>query len=347
MTLIMANRVYATYNKRFKKYAAIYRAAMIKAVSTALDKYKDRKIGIALSGGSDSATVLFAMMECGVKPHCFIFKLANIDSSDSRVALDMCRTLDVPHTLVEAPSTMESLEAATKTMLMQGCPPKKASVQSTHCYLFVYEEAARQGFNTLFTGMAGDLYFNTVRKADQKMRGQPDNVNKWFRRDLLANTASENEGSMLGIRKAREHHGFVDYCPFLDPEFIEVALNIPMVFMNYLGKTKHIQNYAFVEYWKRGQWYRDNSPLQINSGLREFHDRFLDSPHNYTKAKDVAVIYRQFLGEIISERDDRKANEKSAALVAKRRETSSRVRTLLDRTRSRRGNASGVDGPTE
>jgi hypothetical protein len=55
---------------------------------------------------------------------------------------------------------------------------------------------------------------------------------------------------------------------------------------------------AFPDFWMRDRWYRRNSPLQVNSGLREWHDDLLDSPLNPDGARRVVAVYNRILADL-------------------------------------------------
>lgn len=59
--------------------------------------------GLLLSGGRDSLSILFAMLELGYKPPCYIGVLDGYRSSDIQTAETVCRLFDVPLQVVVYP----------------------------------------------------------------------------------------------------------------------------------------------------------------------------------------------------------------------------------------------------
>lgn len=60
-------------------------------------------------------------------------------------------------------------------------------------------------------------------------------------------------------------------------------------------EIKMIDVKAFEDFYGSGAWYRKNSNLQCNSGIREYHDLLLRTELNKRKSKNVVAIYNDIL----------------------------------------------------
>ena len=80
-------------------------------------------------------------------------------------------------------------------------------------------------------------------------------------------------------------------------DIINYFLQLPVSEIRY-GKQKKQTYEAFKQEIDELSLYRRNSSMQVNSGIREFHDELLKSEYNTGNYKSVVGIYNTFIREM-------------------------------------------------
>lgn len=246
-----------------------------------------------LSGGVDSASMLAAVLALGKKPpHVYTFRLGEVDSADAAVARKMCAHFAVPHTVVSIPYGEETLVRDIKRVLAITHNATKTHVQCSQPFLYLSEAAHGDGFTDAAFGMAaGELYGLTKGIAMHvRTRGEA-----WCREERRKHVKHPHL-SDWNVVKTAAACGITLHDPYWHDALIEFMLACDYKDIH-APIQKSIALRAFAEFWSQGAWRRDNSSLQLNSGIREWHDTLLQSPLNTTHAKAVVAIYRRMLAQ--------------------------------------------------
>ncbi|HEX3640178.1 MAG TPA: asparagine synthase-related protein [Ktedonobacteraceae bacterium] len=249
---------------------------------------------LMLSGGTDSMTNLAGILSLGYKPpHCYTFQVGNRESSDAKVSRSVCKYFDIPHTIVSIPQNEETLIADIRRVLPIVCRLRKIHIQCAHPFLYLAEAAFNDGYRDASFAMNADDLWGVSRFFSV---GIKEHGEEWFtqkRREWLA----WEGGSDISCIKTALSCGVQIYDSFRNPDLIDFLLSCKSYDIH-IPVQKGLAIRAFPEFWKCGKWYRTNSPLQINSGLREWHDTLLQSKYNVSHAKAIIVIYRRLFSEI-------------------------------------------------
>jgi asparagine synthetase B (glutamine-hydrolysing) len=256
--------------------------------------FREAILPLMFSGGVDSMTNLAAILSLGYKPpHCYTFRLGERDSTDVQVARHACTHFNISHTIVSIPQTEEVLLADICRVLRIIDKAKKTHVQCSQPFLYLAEVAKQDGYTEALIGMAADDLWGTARAiaAYIKIRGE-----EWCR-DMRRYYISYVGGSDDSCAKTSLACGVQLHDPWRNPAIVDFLLACNWNDMH-VPKPKALALRAFPEFWKCGVWYRRNSSLQVNSGVREWHDTLLQSKHNPTHAKAIIVIYRHMLAEL-------------------------------------------------
>jgi hypothetical protein len=251
---------------------------------------------LLLSGGVDSATILFALLDLGVKPRCVTFGLGDTVSTDMAVASSICAHFGVEHEVVVVPRDPDALLddvlwtlAAVRWELAPRI--KKTIVQCVHPMRYAYPAT---GDFVLF-GLTGDQFFRT---SAQEMR----NDHRFGWRAMSHNRQSDchqpeysdyhimDVGRRLYRKTVEDFYDFDAWGAWIQ-QFPTPETNRPL--------QKYPAVAAFESYWRQGNWYRPNSPYQINSGLRAYHDTLLAHPRFAAlQAKGVIAVYNRLAAEM-------------------------------------------------
>ncbi len=253
---------------------------------------------IFLSGGVDSATILAASLALGARPTCYSFRLGEQDSRDVAVARRMTVAHHVPHIVVNVPRNQEQLILDVKRVLKIIGVPTKTHVQCSHPFLYLSTAVVADGFSQVLMGMAaGDLWGDS-REAAIAYHEDGNAGHRAYRLHNWRNPTN-SEGS---VNKVITSVGLAVTDPYFDQELGDWLLGLSYADMHH-GKQKALAVYAFTEFWRAGAFYRTNSNLQINSGLREFHDTLLQSAVNTRSSRAIVAIYRDLLERLKYERE--------------------------------------------
>jgi len=255
----------------------------------------DRKAELMLSGGVDSATVLFTMLESGRRPHCLTFQVGERESNDVRVAAAMCRCFKLEHTIVKIPQSEWELfrdvsEVISRVDWTTTNRIKKTIVQCVHPFLYLYP--AMKG-NLALCGLGGDSFYLTRRKEQEALaKFGDDYVSAWRRSYSADPDYSDYHIMALASQYQKTMRDFYDFMEMAEwiQRFTVRATHYP--------REKQASAGVYKDYWKQGHWYRPADRFQIGSGLRQYHELLLSSPTcNPDGSKAVIRIYNRIARE--------------------------------------------------
>lgn len=252
---------------------------------------------LMFSGGVDSATILFALLDLGVKPTCITFQLGDYVSSDAAVSRSICTHFSVPQVIVRIPHNPDALFDDVRWTLQSvrwdAAPRiKKTIVQCVHPMRYCYPLSAS---NFVLFGLTGDQFFRTsALEARNDHRLGWEKTSRWRQSDCHQPEYSDyhimDVGRRLFGKVVDDLYDFDAWGAWIQ-QFPTPETNKPI--------QKYPAVAAFGDYWRQGNWYRRNSPYQINSGLRSYHDTLLVHPHFAAlKAKAVIVAYNRLADEM-------------------------------------------------
>lgn len=253
----------------------------------------DGKAGLALSGGTDSITVLFAMLECGIKPHCYTFYMDGIISADLKSSRKLSNDFGLELTEVPIASDPDSIYEDIKAVLPYCNKVKKTIIQCMIPWKYIYPEMREE---TIITGIGGDDLYGTQRKVQVEFHKTGDaGIAKW--RHCYSDDLDFSAGNIAryGQRFGKINIDFYNTNSIFDfiNTFSLAAINKPMM------KAASIM--AFEDYYKKGAYYRDQTDhsYQINSRLRDLHDMLLESKYNINGHKAIIGLYNDIAKEVL------------------------------------------------
>lgn len=132
-------------------------------------------VGIALSGGVDSCSLLAACLVVGVRPTVFSYTPSTHESTDFQYAEANAIALDLPFVPVYFPMDLKGLESAARQVIRLGYR-SKMQVESLAPMTCIAKAADLNGINTLLTGDQADGYYingNWISRNYDRARGIP------------------------------------------------------------------------------------------------------------------------------------------------------------------------------
>jgi len=248
-----------------------------------------------LSGGVDSATILFALLEAGRRPHCLTFEVAGTSNVDVVVSQKLCAFFGLRHTTVTIPRSLDQLLADVRWVLTnvdwrRANRIKKTIVQCCHPTRYLYP--ALDG-NLALWGLGGDDIFRTETVYIRQESRDGWQVHSRKRRTFADNPRYSNYHILdLG----RRVFGIQTESFYHFPAWWAFAQQFPTPETNH-PQQKYLSVGAFADYWRRGSWYRHNAPYQVISGLRQYHNLLLSLPE-YQQHRDVLAVYNRLANEL-------------------------------------------------
>lgn len=248
-----------------------------------------------LSGGVDSATLLAAQMELGGKPLCVTFTIGGRLHDDAKMALRMADRYELDIDIVKLDPSKAALVSDIRRVMKIRKTAKKASIQCSQPIMHIADRLKDLGFDRAMVG-TGAVCLDDKRVAILVSQ-QGEEAAREYRRSKLEDRYTDcGTGHMHGI--ARDLGVCLEE-PYSDEPLRSFALALDFAELNRGPegpKQKGIAIRAFPEFWSTPGFWRRNSPLQVNSGIREWHDQLLDDPAFNTRGlKSVVGIYNDMI----------------------------------------------------
>ncbi|MEX0596219.1 MAG: asparagine synthase-related protein [Candidatus Paceibacterota bacterium] len=252
---------------------------------------------IFLSGGIDSATILAASLVLGWKPLCITFHLDE-ESDDARIAKSMAETFNCEIEVIKISSDIETLKRDVETIIDMGTI-RKTYIQCMQPFLYMVPELKKRGYDTGYWGMgSGDLVGDS-REAYFAHHRSVVEWNKKRRKDsyIIQNDPIKTSDGWIML-KLKKYYDFNILDPYHNTPLKEYVLERTFEEIH-KPKNKILHIDAFPHFWNTNKlWYRRHANMQINSGIREWHDNLLDLPqYKMLQSKSVTKIYNHMKKE--------------------------------------------------
>ena len=248
---------------------------------------------VALSGGTDSATVLFAALASGRRPRCMTFHVEGNVSEDLQAARRITSHFGLELSEITIPWNEEQLVKDIRYLVSKAHVIKKTVIQCMHPWLYIYP-AMRSG--TILSGLgADDYYCSDKRAAIHLHKGGEARLLEYGYRVSDSKNLNYSDGNSIAFAATFGKQNIDIYG----------RQDIEDWFKQWKIKQLHapVQKYpslkAFEEYFTQGAFRRLQSPYQINSGLRDYHETLLTSKYNTRGLQDMIGIYTDIAKGVI------------------------------------------------
>jgi asparagine synthetase B (glutamine-hydrolysing) len=259
--------------------------------------YKDIN-SLYFSGGVDSTTILFSLLELGRKPDIVSFKQDGIPSEDVRIGREICEEYGIDYNFVEIPSDKDGIIKDVIRVIPDIEYPLKTHIQCSIPFMYMPETLVKLGHTKALTGLAAGDIFGLNKKTNMRYTEHGEE----YVREMRWNGMNNPKLSDFDIWKVSEKYGIKMIDPYRDESICRwMIYDLPYKELH-MGRPKSIVVDAFAEYWKLDdkKWYRPGDNLQIVSGIRERHDEILlnDSEVNIKNSDGIISVYRELQKEI-------------------------------------------------
>lgn len=246
----------------------------------------NRDAGLALSGGVDSMTVLFAMLESGRKPVCYTFVCESTPSDDHASSVAVCKHFGLEHVTITIPWDMEKLVADIRVLVQKAHKIKNTIIQCMHPWLYIYPALKS---DTILCGLGADELFCNQQKVQILLHAKGDDA---VREAGYRKTYTDDQNfSSWNIINLGKDYGKTLVDVYHTPEINAWFYQWPIDDLH-RPFEKAATVLAFGDYFKQGAFRRPHSSYQKNSKLKDMHFALLGTEYNQVGAKDPGVIYR-------------------------------------------------------
>ena len=125
------------------------------------------EVGLMLSGGVDSNSILYALLELDIGVSPYTFYMENYESQDLFASRNICRKYGLELTEVEIPRA--NVINDFKTLYKYGCH-KKTQFETKIHYLYVFPKVRER---LLFYGLCADSWYGLRRNVIINCRNNP------------------------------------------------------------------------------------------------------------------------------------------------------------------------------
>ncbi|KAA0573388.1 asparagine synthase-related protein [Azospirillum sp. Sh1] len=281
----------------------VYRQLLIERIER---EDPNRTAELALSGGIDSATLLFAMLESGRRPTCFTFYIDKSPSEDLIASRALCQHFGLTLREVAIPWDMDQLVRDLRRIIPAAHNPRKPTiVQCMHPWLYLYP--AMQS-DLAFCGLGAEDQFGTQGKLQKFINMTVAAAKRDGKTPAEAREVADKAVWDQGWR-GRSWEGDLDHSTAniirLGRSYGKTLIDLysgDRRLIEWFGKwsvfdlqkpfPKAASVYAFEDYYRQGAFLRKPSNYQINSKLKDMHEALCNEPrYNKRGAKAVVSIY--------------------------------------------------------
>lgn len=200
----------------------------------------DEPVALLFSGGTDSLTILWTLLDLNVPVHCYTFRLSYYESTDAKASAAACRYWNVPRTVVTE-GTGPVLDHL-RQLIPAIRSARKTHVEVMYGYWWLLQAVKERH---VFSGLQADtLYGSNKNAAIQCGKASAEDFAR-YRRKLLEYDGQE------GLAQA-------------------------VILAERFSKTIHTpySSEPIREFFCGMDWRRINRPKQKMPAIEAFHERF-------------------------------------------------------------------------
>jgi len=270
--------------------AAAWREKLLETVEPVKD------LPILLSGGMDSVTLALCQVILGGRPVCYSYRLGTFYSDDWTSARNVAAALELPFVDVPIERSEAVLRRDLDEILLMTRRWRKTVVQCVHPMLYLSRRIAADGHRGAVVG-TGAIILDDRTVAVLAASSEAEALE--YRRLKLDD---KNQDCGTGwMHRSSEMLGVPLREPYSEEPVAAHALELSYREMN-RPRQKGIALRAFPGFFKDlRRFWRRNSPLQINGGIRRWHKDLLGFEDLNPSGRWVRVqaVYRRRLDQVV------------------------------------------------
>lgn len=256
------------------------------------DKITDKySVAVLFSGGTDSLTCLFSLLELGIKPTLYSFHLENTVHKDIEISKQVAEFYDLKHVIIEIERNINQLQKDVTYLIQTFKISRKTNVQCTYPFLHVIPKIKEK---FVVSGLCADDLYGTAKSVVIK-GGKDKKVLDEIRTKTFSNLDSSAYKSIKEL--VETVHDKVFITPYRSQEVIDYMFQFSWEQMN-KPKQKQIAYTAYQDYFEKQNIYRKNTNLQVGSKIREWHSELVETDLNKNNRNRVDEIYKDIAREL-------------------------------------------------
>ncbi|AKO92032.1 hypothetical protein BEH_07915 [Priestia filamentosa] len=248
-------------------------------------------VALLFSGGTDSLTCLFSLLESGIRPTLYSFHLEGVIHKDIEISKQVAEFYNLKHKIIVIKKDVEQLQKDVRYLISQFEIFRKTNVQCTYPFLHVLPKV-QESF--VMTGLCADDLYGTAKSVAIKGAKSKETFDT-IRNKTLSNLNSSAYRSIKQLVEDVFQKKFI--VPYREESVISYFMNFSWEELN-RPKQKQIAVKAYADYFDKQKIYRRNTNLQVGSKIREWHDELLKTELNVNNRKRVDEIYKDIRREL-------------------------------------------------
>lgn len=251
----------------------------------------NNQVALLFSGGTDSLTCLFSLLELNIKPTLYTFHLEDIIHKDVEISKKVANHFKLKHVIIEIPRNIEQLKKDVIYLTQELNLTRKTNIQCTYPFLYTIPKVEE---NIIASGLCADDLYGTSKSMSIKYSNDKIGFNK--ARNKIFN--NEYSSAYKPIKDLVEKYNKTFLTPYRCNDVINYFMKFSWQELN-KPKQKQVALNSYKKYFDELNVYRKNSNLQVESKIREWHDELLKTELNKNNRKRVDEIYKDLNKEVM------------------------------------------------
>jgi asparagine synthetase B (glutamine-hydrolysing) len=249
----------------------------------------NQQVALLFSGGSDSLSILWCLLDLGITPHCYTFHLEDKVSNDVIVSRRVAVAWDIPLTVISIPhQPVKSLYSDICELVQQIRSSRKTHVECVWPFTYLVKEVKE---DVVLTGLNADDLWGSSKGMSIKYSKQP----AAFREKRQQLMEDPTTSGWQFIYEIFSQQGKQLLAPYRHSKIIQFLCSLSWQQLN-RPKQKMPIVVGFANEFQKAAVWRVNDNLQCGSGIREYMARMMsDKDTNPYNRKSMRGIYKDML----------------------------------------------------
>ena len=241
------------------------------------------RVAVGLSGGKDSHTILFALLEMGITPVAYSLRVEDVYSTDFKVAKNTCLQLGIKFNEVIIPKVID-----TKKFVDFIVKYERVNKVDAECYWPIQLMLEQVTEPVLLLGITAGVMVPLSKKACIHFKNNHDKLNEWREKDWKYTTTPD----MICLDKMGKEHNILVKDPFFNRAILDW-------FKQQSWKSLHTPNQKqvlvdmFPTMFAQVKTTPQTSMQVGDSGIREVYEQLLqDKNLNLGNRSRVNELYK-------------------------------------------------------
>lgn len=246
---------------------------------------ESKDVALLFSGGTDSLSVLFTLLDLGIKPTLYTFRLNEYLSNDYLVAEKVAKHYNLKFKGLVIPYDKQQIKSDIFYLIKKFKTKRKTIIECSYPFIYLSKMITEE---KILSGLSADSNYGTPASMSIKF----NNDYQGFVKAKKKIFSDINSDGYFAIKTLIETDSKKFFTPYRDPQIVNF-------FMKHTWKelNKPMQKWFIVKIWQDRfnelRCYRKNSNLQVESKIRERMKSILNSNESIIK------FYNQVYNNVI------------------------------------------------